>query len=765
MANLHGQSSSITTKIPYLALSERPKNGKVGLVFSGGAARGLAHIGVLRALEQNGIPIDCITGTSMGAMIGGLYAAGYTVDEIEEIAVRESQRWLEAGLVLTEDYYFNPERVDGTFISVPLALRDNERLLPEYILSDHKLNLGLNEYLTGASGRAKDNFDSLFVPYRCMVSDLFDGRSIVLSRGSLAFAVRASAAVPAVLPAMTNDSFSTLFDGGVYNNFPVDVMEREFHPEHIIGVHVAAPPISRADYEKRGAFLERLLDHATDQRTYQKMPPWGVFIQPDLGTMSYSDFSTENVKLAIRQGYESTMACIDDIKQTIPRTITADSLNRRRAEFRRNWPPLDIESIRVSGVKQSQQKYAKRILRLKEGPATFDKLDRAFLYLKTDGNYLTTYPELLIDTLTQRFKLNVNLRPSARFAARFGGGFFSPNDYTLSLGAQYTSVGAAGYQAAVDISRGSFQNTFGLRTRLSLFGIIPAFGEAEFRVTSWELQKLGLGVLPNRKIADIRNDNIEGIFSVGFKYRKGSMIIGAAFHRIEDQYFANPVFTNLDTVDVTTTRNRSLFIKFEQSSLNRKMYPTRGTYTYFSFRYNTGFEDYNPGSVAESSVTREQEWFQARFRTQSLMRTFWRMNVGLSLDAAFSSLGNYTTNLATLLSSPKFLPLQDSPYLYQPRLYSKFYVAPGVQLALAFTEKFQLRGEFYWMQRLTPLNVATQKYKLDFNDRALVATGGVAYQTPIGPLGLFLNYYEGQASPVRIMFHLGYLIFSRHPWD
>lgn len=751
--------------LPPLPRGQRPVNGRVGLVLSGGASRGLAHVGVLKALEEHGIPVDYVTGTSMGSIIGAFYAAGYSPAEIEQIAIRESQRWLEPGLVLTEDYYFNPERVDGTFIHVPLALRDNERLLPEYLLADHNINLGLNEYLAGASGAARGNFDSLFVPFRCMAADLYDRRSIVLDHGSLPFAVRASSAVPVVLPPMSNDEYRTLFDGGVYNNFPVDVMERAFAPEHLIGVHVAPPPIDRNQFEQRSAFLERILAHASDQNTFQKMPPWGVFIQPDLGEMSYADFTEASVREAIAAGYRATVACIDDIKQAVGRAIDSTALQRRRQQFRARWPGLDIQRVRVTGVKPAEAKYAERMLRLKPGSTSFDAMGRSFLRLKTDGNYLTVFPELLLDTATRRYDLNLHLRPSARFGFRFGGAYFTPNDYSISFGAQYTSVGAAGYSASVDFMRGSFQNTFGLRSRLSLFGWLPAYVEAELRTTQWELQRPGLGLVPQRKSADILHDNAEAILSTGLRFSKSSVAFGVSFQRLRDEYFTNPVFTNLDTIDATLSTVRSLFFRFERSTLNKKMYPDKGLYTSLSVRYNVGFENYIPGRSSETGLTRDHAWVQLRFRTQSLMRTFWRFNVGLSLDVAYSSLGDFSNPTATMLSSPRFLPLQDSPILLQPRLFAKFYVAPGIQLILKATEKLSVRSEFYWMQRLTPLDVSLQSYRLDFNDRALVGSLGAVYSTPIGPAGLFLNYYEGQASPIRLMFHIGYLIFQRHPWD
>ena len=205
---------------------------KVGIVLSGGAAKGIAHVGVLKALEENEIPIDYIVGTSMGGIIGGCYAAGMSPGQIEEIVLsKEFLNWVSGQA--EEGQTYNYFRTDETpsFIRLNLSLDSAFSVLFNTSLAnDLSLNFALAEKLAQPSAIAHNNFDSLFVPLRVMASDIFTQTEVVLDRGVLSDAVRATQTVPFFYNPIRIDG-KYLFDGGVYNNFPVDVAERIFKPD------------------------------------------------------------------------------------------------------------------------------------------------------------------------------------------------------------------------------------------------------------------------------------------------------------------------------------------------------------------------------------------------------------------------------------------------------------------------------------------------------------------------------------------------------
>ncbi|MDB5020614.1 MAG: patatin, partial [Pedobacter sp.] len=204
---------------------------KIGLVLSGGGAKGLAHIGTLKALEENHIPIDYITGTSMGGVVGAMYAAGYTPAEIEHIALsKDFQDWVNGRYTSDYTFFFQKNSPNPAMLTAKLSIDTSLRLsFRSNLVNDIPLNFALLELFSQASAISKDNFDNLFVPYRCMVSDVLSQTSITVKNGSLAEAVRATLTVPFVYRPIRLDG-KYVFDGGIYNNFPADVMLKDFKP-------------------------------------------------------------------------------------------------------------------------------------------------------------------------------------------------------------------------------------------------------------------------------------------------------------------------------------------------------------------------------------------------------------------------------------------------------------------------------------------------------------------------------------------------------
>lgn len=205
---------------------------KVGLVLSGGGAKGLTHIGIIRALEENNIPIDYITGTSMGAIIGSMYAMGYSPDEMEElIKSEEFKRWYSAEVEEKYIYYFKKNRPTPDFFNIRFSFKDSlsfkPQILPTSVIDPIQMNLVFIDLYARATAACKRNFDNLFVPFRCVASDVYNKKQIVMREGDLGDAVRASMSFPFVFKPI-NINGVLAYDGGIYNNFPTDVMRQDF---------------------------------------------------------------------------------------------------------------------------------------------------------------------------------------------------------------------------------------------------------------------------------------------------------------------------------------------------------------------------------------------------------------------------------------------------------------------------------------------------------------------------------------------------------
>jgi NTE family protein len=263
---------------------------RVGLVLGGGGARGAAHIGVLKELERLHIPVDAIAGTSMGAIVGGLYATGMSADELEELV--GSLDWAGA---LTDE----PERADLSFrrkqddarvpIDFELGVRGTELLLPKGLIQGQELDLLLRELTLDVSHI--DNFDDLPIPFRAVASDIERGDAWVMSKGDLAQAIRASMSVPGVFAPVRIDD-RLLVDGGLVGNLPVDVMQ-QMDVDVIIAVDVEFPLYGPDELESALAISEQMLTILIRKETLRQIEILGehdVLIRPDLGTYASTNF-------------------------------------------------------------------------------------------------------------------------------------------------------------------------------------------------------------------------------------------------------------------------------------------------------------------------------------------------------------------------------------------------------------------------------------------------------------------------------------------
>lgn len=210
---------------------------KVAVVLSGGGAKGFSHIGVLKALEENNIPIDYIAGTSIGAIVGGLYACGYSPVEIERMMTApEFRKWASGEIEGRYKYYYKRREPNASWISLPFEYKKKrfKAKLSFNLIPTHVMDITFMEILAAPSAAANYNFDSLFIPFRCVASDIESSKAVVFKDGQLSDAIRASMTVPFYFSPIRIDN-KLLFDGGMYNNFPVDVAYRDFEPDLIIG--------------------------------------------------------------------------------------------------------------------------------------------------------------------------------------------------------------------------------------------------------------------------------------------------------------------------------------------------------------------------------------------------------------------------------------------------------------------------------------------------------------------------------------------------
>jgi NTE family protein len=283
------------------------------LVLGGGGARGAAHIGVLKVLERERVPIDCIVGTSMGAVVGSLYASGYSAEQIETAL---------KGINWTQMFHDDPLRAER-----PIRRKDDELrfvggievgidtggiALPQGFVQGQQLLLTLRRLLEPTWNVA--SFDQLPIPFRCIAADIVTGDKVVFARGDLATAVRASMSVPGAFAPIRVDG-RLLVDGGMVDNVPVDEA-RQLGAERLIVVAVGTGLLKEEDLNSPFAVADQMLTALMQHRSREQLARLGsqdVFIQPELGSMSAARFDLAGD--AIRIGQAAAESAVQDIQR------------------------------------------------------------------------------------------------------------------------------------------------------------------------------------------------------------------------------------------------------------------------------------------------------------------------------------------------------------------------------------------------------------------------------------------------------------------
>lgn len=349
-----------------------PAAERIGLVLGGGGARGAAHIGVLKVLERERIPVHAIAGTSMGAIVGGLYAAGYRPDEIE--AVLASVDWKD----LFDD---EPGRIDKPMrrkeddlrflLDFKLGLREGRIQLPRGVVQGQKLMLLLRRLLLSAEGVA--HFDQLPIPFRCVGTDIGAGEAVVFEDGDLATAIRSSMSVPAAF-APIRVRGRLMVDGGIMDNVPVGVA-RSMGVDRLIVVDVGEPPVDESELNSPIAITMQMITVLMQGRTQASLATLGeqdVLIRPQLGIGS-ADF--DRALQGIAPGEAAALAQIDRLRRL---SLTeADYVAWRASRARRDFDPPLIAFLDVLKHRSTTATYVENQLAGNVGQALdLDRLER-----------------------------------------------------------------------------------------------------------------------------------------------------------------------------------------------------------------------------------------------------------------------------------------------------------------------------------------------------------------------------------------------------
>lgn len=814
-------ASLILAAVPYLAasaasagdtVSDGAPRPRVGLVLSGGGAKGIAHVGVIKALEENDIPIDCVAGTSMGAVVGSLYSCGWSPDEMMEFFT--STQFLDCSTGTVDPaltYYFGRPEPTPEWVGLNLSLRkpDNllDEVLPAALVNPAPMSIEFLELFTPYTAACRGSFDRLFVPFRCVTSDIYHKHKIVLSEGALGDAVRASMSFPLVYKPIEMDGV-LVYDGGIYDNFPVDVMHRDFNPELMIGVSVSAPDSK----PEAGNIYSQLEDMIIQNNDYDLPAEWGIKIQVPVLDFGVLDFPDAERIYGI--GYRTGLAMVDSIRSRTAARRGAAEVSRRRADFAATVPVIEYDSVSVTGARGAQARYLAFLFdRGLDRPFGMEQTRLAYYRAIGDDKLTELFPQTRIRSyIPDRVELPDRRRGTGRpgpeprrmeLAGAGDGGFrfdsvvgrpvLSRN--TLMLTARVKnpwSVGAGGW--ITSSANSMLYLTAGYHTLslnsldLDLSGWIgqsyyAGMLSARFTLHSRIPSALQLvGVMSRQKYYDSEllfyEDATPSFISSCENYvrlnytaalgRQGRGFAAVGYGHQSDRYYPEDV-----TDFAGVARDKGLYriamagAGAEWNTLDNSMYPSSGRF----LNVNAALVHEDSRTLPRDDASLSRGW-SGRWRgsVEARWKHFLPLHGNLTLGVAAHGLATFgelcQDYTATLVHAYGFAPTPSTASCFNPAFRSDNFVAVGLMPVWRPMGRLQLRGDFYGYsaaRRLVPGSSpgATARYDGWFRRVEFIGEIAAVYNFPFASLSLYGNYLS---SPARDWnFGINFGLFFRAP--
>ena len=608
---------------------------RICLVLSGGGARGMAHIGVLKVLEELKVPIDCIAGTSMGAVVGGLYASGMTAAQID--ATMRSVDWQEAfrDAPPRRDLAFRRKQDDRNFlVRLPLGLKHGKILLPKGFIQGQKLQETLRQ-LTLPFSNSTD-FDALPTPFRAVATDLVTGKAVLLDKGDLSIAMRASISAPGLFAPVETQGL-LLVDGGLAENLPIDVA-RQMHADILIVSDVSFPLQSRSALDSALSISNQMLAILVRKDADRQRATLGtadVLIEPPLGTASSTDFTAAISTIAA--GENAARGMLGRLEALRVGDVAYNDYLVRRAAREPGLP-----AIKFVRVDEQSKRYEKTIMAemqpLVGKPLSVDAVGERITNLYGLGNFETLDYALVDQGEGADAESGIEIRARrkswgptyVRFGLDLEDNFQGNSRYNAAARFILTELDNLGGELVTDVQIGSdprvasefYQPLNATRT----WFIAPSL-----RVEARDLQIYDKDL----EIADYRDREAEAAFDIGRTLGNwGEIRVG--YHRTNGATHLRLGDPNLVEQQYN---NGELFVKFSYDKLDNLHFPREGQQ--FTLQWDANRTDLG-GDTPFDKV--QADWLMAR-------------SLGRNTLLLWASAGSVVGGTIKPTAVPNFFPL------------------------------------------------------------------------------------------------------------
>lgn len=687
---------------------------KVAVVLSGGGAKGFAHIGVLKVLEEEGIPIDIIVGTSIGSLIGGIYSLGYSADEIREIVERQDWENILSDHVPRLYLSKNDQKINQRYLfSLPYN-EENKLSLPMSVIKGQNV---LNLFCGLAGNVPVDaDFSQFPISFACVAANLETGQEVVMKNGFLPTAMFSSMAIPGVFRPSQRDGM-ILVDGGVVNNFPVDVA-KEMGADIIVGVDIRGGFYNRNEIKSMGKILGQMINFLGKEKNAVNTGLCDLIIRPDMTGYSMSSFTSEAADTLILKGRKAAGALRDQLKELKEKYQLKPREKSREFVAPEKW---EINGVNLTGAKQMNEAFLlKRINLPVPGNYSYEEIknaiDRLYGYGGFDKIYFT-----LNDHTNGGKMLELNI--------------MTEKEFSLNIGFKVNTTDAAAL--LLNVTRKNYTNTLGLLSASAELSANPGFSlMAETNKNNFPA--IGMEIKGKYQNYDIHEQGTK-LFNADVFYASGAIYLYQSFLRqydigigVQQEYFNGDVFTKSSSYSSvsaieTDNFNTSVYAYFSMDNMDNFYFPVKGTNLYAEFSLDP---DLKTKKVNPAFLFKMRNVIPLRHNTALLFNLYGR--------ALLSS--DYPEAKTTLVGGDSYsqyfsyhLPFYGLP----PVAVAKRYTATGLLgLRLKLSDSQYVSCMFNMLQQGNSRD--------DWKEVNMVYGGGIKYslKTMIGPVDVGIGYSD-----------------------
>lgn len=729
----------ITATLFIVALAGRAENARsVGLVLSGGGAKGIAHVGVIKALEENNIPIDYITGTSMGAIIGGLYACGYSPDEMMQLLTsKEFAYWSTGAVDPSYQLFFGlpePSPAMYTFSIGHSAAADS---VPASLISPQPMSFAFMELFSPFTALCNSNFDNLFVPFRCVASDVAARHKHVFAQGRLGEAIRASMSFPIVFQPINIDG-TLYYDGGIYDNFPVDVMRSDFNPSIMIGVDVSS--------EEKGpqtSIMDQIDNLVMQGSNYDLPSDEGIKMRIDLNEFALLDFP--QARAIYQKGYDCAMSMMDSIKARIEPRRDSALVAARRDEFKRSVPRLRIGNVSTFGASPSQNKYIDSLFKRKANTDSIPLANARTAFYRAVGSdrLKDLFPQATFNPSDGLFNLTLKAYPKSPLQASIGGFVTSSTGSYLFVSVKYSTLSFNSLNATLNQWVGQtdmgveFKGRLDLNTHLPSAIVLQGVAATE---RFYENEHLFFNA---KQPTFIRNYNYFGRLGWSFAAgRRGKMMVGVGYGAVRSSFYRNNLHESYDQGRLYSNYGLGqIFARYTSSTINEQNYPTSGhcyTATAMAMKgVNNSLSPYG------QNIKSHPCWAQLETSTRNYPSLSDHFVLGVETNFMLSTRKIQPYYSSSIADAPAFNPTPASNNAFHPEFRANSFLAAGIIPVYKFNSNLSARvggWAFLPVRAIREGIDSSAVYGKWFHDPQFWAEAALSYHFPFATLSGYVNY-------------------------